>query len=278
MARSGNITLSLPPFEGATKRLVLINVAAFFVILLLSVVPLLNLLILAHCQLLPEAVFHGQIWQLLTYGFIDRGIYNLLFSMLTLWMFGSLLEESYGSRFLYELYLTCTVGGALLASALAYVPFLHIDPFLPTTGSYAAVLGLLVALAVRMGDQEIRIWGIFGIEIKYLAIIWILVLVASFFGHTVDLLSVTVQLCGALCGWLFVRVVPRRGLQFAASEQMFGIRNAWTQARRRRAARKFEVYMRKQGRDISLDPDETGRGSSNERRGPRDPNDRRWMN
>jgi hypothetical protein len=34
---------------------------------------------------------------------------------------------------------------------------------------------------------------------------------------------------------------------------MYGVRNAWYRWKRRRAARKFEVYMRKQGRTVRLD-------------------------
>ncbi len=50
---------------------------------------------------------------------------------------------------------------------------------------------------------------------------------------------------------------------------MFGLRNNYYRWKRRRAGRKFEVYMRKQGRDIRLD----NRGRPIED----DPNDRsRW--
>ena len=58
-------------------------------------------------------------------------------------------------------------------------------------------------------------------------------------------------------------------------EQYFSVRNGYYRWKRRRAARKFEVYMGKQGRKVSfdkdgryIDPDETRK----------DPNDKRWMN
>jgi hypothetical protein len=41
--------------------------------------------------------------------------------------------------------------------------------------------------------------------------------------------------------------LPRRGLLFAAEERYYRMRNDYYRAKRKRAARKFEVYMRKQG-------------------------------
>ena len=43
-------------------------------------------------------------------------------------------------------------------------------------------------------------------------------------------------------------------VEFAASESWFGLRNSYYRAKRRRAAKKFTVYMKKQGKDVNLDP------------------------
>jgi hypothetical protein len=56
-----------------------------------------------------------------------------------------------------------------------------------------------------------------------------------------------------VAGLLFVRMAPRRGPSFLISETWFGLRNRYYRWKRRRAARKFEVYMRRQGRSIHLD-------------------------
>src|ERR1700732_1346564 len=125
MPRSGPISLSLPAFSGVTRKLILANVAAFFALLLLHwLTPHLADLLLSHLMLEPRAVAHGELWQLVTYSFIEQGILAILFGMLTLWFTGSLLEPSFGSRWLAELYLTSVIGGALLASALSFTPIL----------------------------------------------------------------------------------------------------------------------------------------------------------
>jgi membrane associated rhomboid family serine protease len=89
-----------------------------------------------------------------------------------------------------------------------------------------------------------------------------------------DEFGALLQLSGALCGYLYVRFAPRRGLAFGVSEQYYGLRNAYYRAKRRRAARKFEVYMGKQGRKVHFDKD--GRFVDPDEK--RDPNDKRWMN
>ena len=61
------------------------------------------------------------------------------------------------------------------------------------------------------------------------------------------------QLGGALGGLAFVRMAPRSGVSFRFSEKWYGVCNRYYRWKRRRAARKFEVYMRKQGRTVKFD-------------------------
>ena len=57
------------------------------------------------------------------------------------------------------------------------------------------------------------------------------------------------HLGGLLFGYLYLKFVPRRGLAFAFSEGYFSTRNSYHRWKRRRAARKFQVYMRNHGSD-----------------------------
>jgi hypothetical protein len=56
-----------------------------------------------------------------------------------------------------------------------------------------------------------------------------------------------------VAGLLFIRFAPRKGFGFAASEWAYGLRNNYYRWKRRRAGRKFEIYMKKQGRTVRLD-------------------------
>jgi hypothetical protein len=61
------------------------------------------------------------------------------------------------------------------------------------------------------------------------------------------------HLGGLLFGFIYVKFVPRRGLSFATTEKYFVLRNSYYRWRRRRAAKKFEVYMRDHDRKVTFD-------------------------
>jgi membrane associated rhomboid family serine protease len=275
------MTLALPPFEGTVRRLVLANVAAFFAFLLMGwLTPGLAESLLDHLLLQPLAVAHGQLWQPVTYSFLNLSLLGILFGMLTLWFCGPLLEGAYGSRWLAELYFTSAIGGALLASAISFTRILHLSPLSEAGGVGAPIFGLLIAIAMRFGDQEFLLWFLIRVRAKYLVAISLLIALAVLLKDA-DQFGALLELCGALCGYLFVLYAPRRGFVFRASEQYFGLRNAYYRAKRRRAARKFEVYMGKQGRKVHFDEDGRYLDPDNLRNDPRarkDPTDKRWMN
>ena len=159
MPRSQSTTLTLPPFAGATRRLVLLNVAVFFGLALMRwVTPIWLELFLAHLILVPAAVLRGEIWQLATYSVVETSVLGLLFGMLTLWFAGSLLEGSFSSRWVLELYWTSVIGGAVLATVLAFTHVFGLRTDVPGMGAWAGVFGLLVAIAMKFGDQEFTLW------------------------------------------------------------------------------------------------------------------------
>ena len=275
MPRTGPISLSLPAFTGVTRKLILANVAVFFALGLLHwLAPRLEGALLSHLLLEPLAVVHGEIWQLFTYSFVEQGILGILFGMLTLWFTGSILEPSFGGRWLAELYFTSVIGGALIASAFSFTHILGLQPVDAAAGAWSGIFGLLVAIAMIFGDQEFLLWFLIRIKAKYMVAIYILIAIAILLKQ-LDTFGALLQLSGALCGFLYVKFAPRRGLAFGFSERYFGLRNGYYRWKRRRAARKFEVYMRKQNREVHFDKD--GRYvDPDELR--KNPNDKRWMN
>ena len=272
MARTGPTTLQLPSFEGATRRLVLINVVGFFVLALLGFIsPVLSGELYAHLALWPFRVFHGEVWQLGTYAFVNGDLMGTLFGALTLWFFGAMLESSYGSRWLYQLYLAAAVGGAAIASLLSLTHVFHLTPMAFTSGPWAGLYGLYVAALIYFGDVEILFFFVLRLKIRYLVTILILVQLAKLLTNS-ETFEAAVLVSSALSGWMFLRMAPRRGFAYSFSERFYALRNEYYRNKRRRAARKFEVYMKKQNRDVHFDKD--GRYVDPEK----DPNDKRWMN
>jgi membrane associated rhomboid family serine protease len=279
MPRSSPITMTFPPFAGTVRKLVLANVGVFFAIALLQWLAPNTATTLLHLLLLhPMGVVRGEIWQLATYSFIHFGILEILFAMLTLWFCGSMLEGAYGSRWLRELYFASAIGGAITATVLSFTGVLNLRPDNLGHGAWAGLFGMLIAIAMRFGDEEFLLYFLVRIRAKYMVAIYILITVAMLLKDA-DTFGALLQLSGGLCGYLYVRFAPRGGLAFGMSEQFFGLRNTYYRAKRRRAARKFEVYMGKQGRQVRfddegryIDPD----GKDSDAR--KDPNDKRWMN
>lgn len=272
----GSTTISLPSFTGATKRLVLANLAGFFLVLLSQYVrPL--LIAQSYLVLVPtNLVHHGLVWTLVTYSFLDGSVLGTLFNMLVLWFIGSYLETAKGSRWLYEAYFLCVVGGAVIGSALSFTGIFHLSPNEAVVGPAAAIFGLLVAFAVFFGEQQFLLFFLVSIKAKYLVAVYLLIALARLI-MGVTPVNQLVYLGGAFFGFLYARGAPGRGFSFSMAERYFGVRNSYYRWKRRRAARKFEVYMGKHGRAVHFDKD--GRFiDPDSKKGPQDPNDRRWMN
>jgi membrane associated rhomboid family serine protease len=247
-------------------------VVFFAEVLLTTFVPDTANILLDHTMLRPSDVLHGMIWQLGTYPFIPDAPVNLLslaFALLSVWFFGSRLEDDRGSRWFKEYCLCATVGGAVVATLLTMalrdrIPGL--GPDARTATLWPLIMGIMLAYARFYPDEELRLYFVLRLKAKYLVAIYLLVYLAiTLIGG--GRFSALVALTNALCGYAFLQLAPRQGLRFAASERWYGVRNAFYRAKRRRAAKKFEVYMRGQGKDVHVNPDDK-----------RDSNDRRWMN
>ncbi len=275
---NGPVMVALPPFRGVTRRILLTAVIVYFALLLIGLFSRdIAAILQGLFALIPETALHKLIWQLGTYPFISTGLLGFLFAALSVWFFGSTLEEELGPRWMGEFFLACTVGGGLLAAILSYTLYRYVEGLNPAQevfGLWPFSLALLLVFARLHPEQELNFNFILRVKAKYIAMLYLLVYLAVMLSSHQRLDAVLV-LTNALCGWLFLRFAPRRGFGFAAKESAFGLRNAWYRAKRRRAAKKFTVYMQKQGRDVRFD--ERGRyvDPDAERKNP---NDRKWMN
>jgi membrane associated rhomboid family serine protease len=146
------------------KRLLIANAALYVVVILARFIPALGLLVSA-LALRPAQVLYTP-WTLVTYAFLHAGIWHLLGNMLVLFFFGPRLEEHWGSREFIKVYLI-----AALAGGVASVLLLPFAPAGVIVGASGAALGLLVAYAMLWPDNEVHIWGIFPIKVKWLVAI-----------------------------------------------------------------------------------------------------------
>jgi membrane associated rhomboid family serine protease len=203
--------------------------------------------------LIPVAVMHGRVWQLVTYSLLHVNFSHVFFNMLTLWFIGAYLERDWGSRRFIECYTFCVVGAALVTIAISYTHFLGSNPAIGTVGASGGIFGLLMAFGILYADQEMFLFPLpFRIKAKYLVGIWVVVAIVAVF-EPANGVAVFAHLGGLLFGFLFVKFIPSRGISYSASERYFGVRNGYYRWKRRRAARKFEVYMRDHDRKVTFD-------------------------
>ena len=112
---------------------------------------------LALWPLDAAAVYGGEVsfepWQLVTYGFMHGGVQHIFFNMFAVYMFGSALEQTFGTRFYVALYFVSVVTAGLtqlgvnaLLGSLAY-----------TVGASGGVFGLLLAYGMYFPHQRIML-------------------------------------------------------------------------------------------------------------------------
>ena len=270
MPSAGSTPFAFPDFRGATRRLVLWNLAAYFLLALAQLALHPEIPFVFRFGFLSSLFFHGALWQPFTYSFVHIGILGTLLELLSLWFIAGFLENFHKPAWVIGLYAVSVLGAA--AAATAIYACAHALGFsaaeYPLTGCFGGIFGLLAAIGVLYGDVQFMLFPLpIGIKARYLVAIYALVTVAMLFGQ--QRMYAFAQLGGALAGLLYIRVAPRRGLSFTFSEKWYALRNRYYRWKRRRAARKFEVYMRSQGRTTHFD--------GNGRPIDDDPNDKkRW--
>jgi membrane associated rhomboid family serine protease len=244
------MTLGLPPFTRAVKWLVIINAAIYLLEALLGAFGIVSSgTVNQALGLVPLLVVHGWVWQLVTYMFIHAGLFHVLFNMLSVWMFGGMLESDWGTKRFVEFYTFCGVGAALVTIAISFTHILGMAPTQATVGASGAVYGIYMAFGMLYGEMEIFLFPFpFRIKAKYFVAILIFVALASAIGDAGGMANFA-HLGGLFFGWFYVKYGPRRGLGLSFSESYYGLRNRYFKWKRRRAARKFEVYMRKHSDD-----------------------------
>lgn len=92
-----------------------------------------------------------RVWQPITYMFMHGGFTHILFNMLTLFMFGRILENFWGSKRFLQFYLICGIAGAaahLLTSDASAV------------GASGAIMGLMAAFAYLFPNTELYLFFI----------------------------------------------------------------------------------------------------------------------
>jgi membrane associated rhomboid family serine protease len=218
-----------PPLTPALKYLMIVTSASFAV----TYLPY----FLFHWDapfvwlgLTPYLVTHkAYLWQPFTYLFLHGNLMHILFNLFALWMFGSDLERTWGSRqFLFYFFL-CGVGAAI------FDVLLQPSAQIPTIGNSGAVYGVLLAFALLFPDRPIFLWFVIPVKAKWFVLGMGVIEFVMSLSSPGSGISHIAHVGGMLIGLIYLR-----GGGFWYRWQL-----GYSEWRRARLRKKFETYMRK---------------------------------
>ena len=103
-----------------TRNLLIINVVVFLATYLMQMIGAdLNSILGLHFILAPDF----KAYQLLTYMFAHGGWSHIFFNMFALWMFGCIVERTWGARKFLFYYIACGIGAGLFQELAQMVQF-----------------------------------------------------------------------------------------------------------------------------------------------------------
>ncbi|MGH9386179.1 MAG: rhomboid family intramembrane serine protease [Vicinamibacterales bacterium] len=216
----------------AVKMLIGINVAMF---VLNIIVPDMTL----RLGLVPGVVLRDlALWQPVTYMFLHDtgGLGHLLINMIALWMFGTDLERTWGTRFFVKYYFVCGVGAAVTTMMLSILPISIADSmyYTVTVGASGAIYGLLLAYGLYFPNRPIFLYFIFPIPAKYFVMIVGAIAFLSSLGGPGGGVAHSAHLGGLVVGYLYLKGLRARPFD--------GLKYWWLRWRMSRARNRFDVY------------------------------------
>lgn len=166
-----------------TKNLIIINVLVFFGTLVaqrygLDLTNYLGLHFFLASDFNPA--------QLITYMFMHGGFSHIFFNMFAVFMFGPILEQTWGpKRFLFY-YILCGIGAGIIQEGVQYIqyvteilPYAHTLPIpleqllnmMTTVGASGAVYAILLAFGMLYPNNKLFIFPLpFPIKAKFFVI------------------------------------------------------------------------------------------------------------
>ena len=213
----------------AVKVLITANVALFVLNLIVGDMMTLRL------GLSPQAVFeHLALWQPFTYMFLHStsGLGHILINMLSLWMFGTELERTWGTRFFTKYYLITGVGAAVTSLLLS--TFIDGVYYSVTVGASGAIYGLLLGYGMYFPTRPIYLYFIFPIQARYFVMIVGAIAFFSAIGGPGGGVAHSAHLGGLIVGYLYLKSLRARPLD--------ELKYRYLRWKMGRAKNRFDVY------------------------------------
>lgn len=191
----------VPRLTRAVQWLIAINVAVFF--LQLTVVGSANMQLALGFDVRHLSTSW---WTVVSYMFVHGGFWHLALNMYTLYLFGPRVEQVWSQGEFARYYVLCGLGGW----------FVHLlfsrDGLL--VGASAAVIGVMLAYATRWPNDEVYLFGVVPLKVKWLVAILAAVNLISGIagGDQGGGAAYLAHIGGLVVGWVYLRSSATSGI------------------------------------------------------------------
>ena len=210
----------IPPI---TKNLLIINVLAYLAAVVMKGSGIdFNEIFGLHFFMADN--FH--LYQLVTYMFMHGGVTHLFFNMFALWMFGCVIEQTWGSRRFLWYILACGVGAGLFQEAAQFVQYaveglaaynmVNVGGMIIPTSEYlnmwvtvgfsGAVYGILLGFGMTYPEERIFIFPLpVPIKGKWVVMLYAAIELFSALSTSSDGVAHIAHLGGMAVGYIIIR-------------------------------------------------------------------------
>ncbi len=150
------------------------------------------------------------LWTVVTYAFVHFGFWHLLFNMYNLWIFGPRVEQLWSPGRFVAFYLWCALGGVMGHLMFGGGGMLM--------GASASVMGVMLAYAMHWPDDELLLFGVLPMKVKWLVAILVVANVIqgvgsfTMSGASGSSVAYTAHLGGLAFAWFYLRTPSAQSL------------------------------------------------------------------
>jgi membrane associated rhomboid family serine protease len=157
----------------------------------------------------------GYIWQVFTYMFLhDTGnFFHLFFNMYALLIFGTAVEQEWGSKKFLVYYIFCGIIAGITIFSMNFIDK-GSGYIIPTIGASGAIFGLLLAFGILFPNVELLLFFILPVKAKYLVILYAGIELFLEISGDNSSISHIGHLGGLAGGLLYFLFINKRAIQF----------------------------------------------------------------
>lgn len=208
---------NMPP---VTRNIILINIVMFVATCINE-----DFMVRTFAMFYPGSPFF-HIWQPVTYLFMHGGFWHLFFNMFCMWMFGSALERTIGSRKYLTFFFVTGIGAILLHTGIEYIQMKALASATPgilttgqlnilrtpTVGASGALYGIQIGYAMLYpNDVWTLIFPPISLKAKWFVLLFVVIELFTGVTGTADGIAHFAHLGGMLFGFLLILYWKKSG-------------------------------------------------------------------